>query len=946
MRKYLKEGTGNWSSGDVVYLLSSKWWNLWKEAINFVVAEDETQTTISGGDDDDDDLGKEEEGRGTALPAIDNEDLLESKKEEEVVEEEEGRRRKGTGGAWTGGRTERREVIRLRSDLMKEYDYVVLPQLAWQTLVSWYGGGPVVARRILTVDPAAAKTTTTTTRTALKESVVELYPMQSVKILREYKVLLSGSSQKVVSRLECTEVGFSYLSRKSTTVREFRKLICQHFHLAVDNNDKARLWNDIYEDDNDHLNHHRGAVSSRQQQHNNNNKRKKKMKRKPKLKDRVLLNPDHTLEEVNVVDGQTLFLELQRADGSWERRAPPSKPHTALIIDNKPPTPSPVTAVATTVSDTVVVLGEAGRGGSSTKGVVGLTNLGNTCFMNSAIQCLSNVSPLTSFFLANRHTLELNSTNPLGFRGEIAKRFALLIKLMWVDSNQQQQLPPLQDEEDKQKKDETRRKKGRINNNSHNNNRVVSPVELRRAVTRFIPMFNNDGQHDAQEFLAILLDGLHEGLNRIRNKPYLPFEVEPDLGDEELAQMAWNYYRLRNQSVIVDLFHGQIKSSLVCQECAFSSVTFDPFTFLSLPLPHETMRVILVLVLFADKTRPSVKYGIRIHKEARVHELKDEIARLCAIPKTRLQLADVVGHHIFRIINNDSSLQTIRERDSLLAYEVSQSPPSYAPTLATTTLLAQHGQQQTKKNQALGLLDVKEPGIAKATTTKILHAVINQQQQPQRSVIHIPAVNRIVEKQEEVFFLKPFKAITFGDPLIVSFIPEINTNHQLYSFVWNALQRFLNPTTAVKATTREGKGGGEGEGVRFYGTNGCYPYTLRVVTSNGMACGICSWNRFCVGCEIPCDNQLSSALLKRLAGAGGNSARLYKPGLSIAIDWSYDAMKLLYSHEKGKVRRKKRKKILPPQPYFFFPLPRHFIFRIRLTRCTKNTISRSTSLTA
>ena len=40
--------------------------------------------------------------------------------------------------------------------------------------------------------------------------------------------------------------------------------------------------------------------------------------------------------------------------------------------------------------------------------------------------------------------------------------------------------------------------------------------------------------------------------------------------------------------MIVDLFHGQLKSKVTCKECGHESVRFDPFTYLSLPLPMES----------------------------------------------------------------------------------------------------------------------------------------------------------------------------------------------------------------------------------------------------------------------------------------------------------------------------------------------------------------------
>ena len=193
---------------------------------------------------------------------------------------------------------------------------------------------------------------------------------------------------------------------------------------------------------------------------------------------------------------------------------------------------------------------------NAAKGRVGLINMGNTCYLNSSLQCLSNTEILTKYFLSGDYSKEINNGNLDSSKGEIAKAYYNLINMMWKEKH-----------------------------------KAIPPQEFRHVFCKKEVFFQNSEQHDSQEFLFALLNDLHDDLNRVTNKKYEEMqEKQKGETDLEASNRYWEYHKSRENSIIVDLFQGQYKSIIRCLTCGNESISFDTYMNLQLPIPEKKMQ--------------------------------------------------------------------------------------------------------------------------------------------------------------------------------------------------------------------------------------------------------------------------------------------------------------------------------------------------------------------
>eukprot|EP00792_Barthelona_sp_PAP020_P000952 TRINITY_DN11597_c0_g1_i1.p1 TRINITY_DN11597_c0_g1~~TRINITY_DN11597_c0_g1_i1.p1 ORF type:complete len:790 (+),score=182.05 TRINITY_DN11597_c0_g1_i1:38-2407(+) len=219
------------------------------------------------------------------------------------------------------------------------------------------------------------------------------------------------------------------------------------------------------------------------------------------------------------------------------------------------------------------------------KGVSGLRNLGNSCYMNAALQCLSNTILLRNYFLGAQYQQDLTPQNTLASKDCcIAKAMAKFYDEIWI--------------------------KGKA---------VVVPKYLKDALANG-EHFVGNRQEDSHELLAYILDKLNEDLTRIYPKPSLNQINENILDDLERSTFEFEKSRQRENSIVQDVFEFQQQQKFECPKCGYISKMYSMLRFLTIPIPPKSTRRDIYFVS-SNRAKPMERHGVLLNDEMSFGEI-------------------------------------------------------------------------------------------------------------------------------------------------------------------------------------------------------------------------------------------------------------------------------------------------------------------------------------
>ena len=176
--------------------------------------------------------------------------------------------------------------------------------------------------------------------------------------------------------------------------------------------------------------------------------------------------------------------------------------------------------------------------------LVGLNNIGATCYMNATLQCLSNTKKLTEYFL---YTFKNISPDKI-----MSNEYYKVLLNLWKREN---------------------------------NNKAYSPYSFKETLSKENPLFAGIQANDSKDLINFLIERFHQELNINDNKKNINIIANPDQTNEQMMLNSFlQEFKENFNSPISAYFYGILETKSKCQGCNIIKFNFQIYSFLEFPL--------------------------------------------------------------------------------------------------------------------------------------------------------------------------------------------------------------------------------------------------------------------------------------------------------------------------------------------------------------------------
>ena len=185
--------------------------------------------------------------------------------------------------------------------------------------------------------------------------------------------------------------------------------------------------------------------------------------------------------------------------------------------------------------------------------LIGLDNIGATCYMNATLQCFSNIGQFVTFFKYDPYLI--NKIKNDDGKKTLSSSFKLLIEKLWPN-----------------------------NYNINYYKKTYSPYEFKYKISKMNPLFKGVHANDSKDLVNFIIMTLHEELNTIKY-PIVDNIINLDQTNMHLMFSTFTQnFNATNKSKISELFYAFNYNITQCQNCSTKSYNFQTYFFLIFPL--------------------------------------------------------------------------------------------------------------------------------------------------------------------------------------------------------------------------------------------------------------------------------------------------------------------------------------------------------------------------